>query len=511
MRRRVVVFGLDGASWDFMNRIIELGSMPYLEHELSGNMNRGILESSYPPITPSAWPSITTGVNPGKHGLFDFVRTDVRTGEQTLTSTQDLEHPRIYEMLALLGIATLVFNPIPSYPLVPLDNLKVASIVFSPKPAYHPEYMQKYAVGFPDQTEYIESMKANEGKRSVDRETFLELKLQKTSQRLKVVEEALRSENWNLAWIRLQDPDDLLHGAADEAFAGHPKVIEIFSMIDRLIELSRTIADLVVLVSDHGFRKYKRNISLNTILCKRGFARPATAHGLADHDWGWNIANKPNVAAGGVRIPSWLMKIFINHNIPLLTKSGNAILKLVKKTYESPTVDPLASRAYSPTPYGHGVLVRDLDDLEVTRGALLQHQGIASVRHREEVYWGEYVTRAANLTVMVDREAGYRLGSPRIERRIYEEKAVWDHDPFGIVAFVGEGVSPKELGRVHAWDVAPTIMAYMGVPLPDDSDGSVLGGVFDYDISAKERYGYTSRWREIKSVKLRGTHGHAVS
>jgi predicted AlkP superfamily phosphohydrolase/phosphomutase len=483
--------------------MMELGAMPYVKHELSGSGAKGILESSYPPITPSAWPSITTGVNPGKHGLFDFVRTDPKSGEQKLSSTRDLEHPRIYEMLATLGIETLVFNPIPPYPLVPLENLKVASIVFSPKPVYHPEYMQKYARDFPDYTEYIEARK---GRRSVDKETFLELKLQKTSQRLTVVEEALRLENWNLAWVRLQDPDDLFHAAADEAFSGHPKVTKIFTMIDRLIELSRTLADLVVIVSDHGFRKYKQNICLNTILFKGGLTRPANTHGLADHDWGWNIVNLPDVKAGGVRIPSWLTKVLTNHSMPLFTTFGKAGLKLVRKTYESPKVDPVTSRAYSPTPYGHGVLVREINDLEAARRMLMQHQGIVSVRYREEVYWGAYVTRAANLIVMVDREAGYRLGSNRIERRVYDERVVWDHDPHGVVAFAGEGVHSRNLGLVNAWDITPTIMSYMGVPLPDDSDGAVLSGVFDSGTSVKERYNYTSRWREIKSGELSRTN-----
>jgi predicted AlkP superfamily phosphohydrolase/phosphomutase len=496
--RRVVVFGLDGASWDFINRMIELGAMPYVKNMLNGGA-RGVLLSSYPPITPSAWPSITTGVNPGKHGIFDFARTDVNTGEQTLTTTFDLEHPRIYEMLATRGIETLVFNPIPPYPLIPIENLKVASIVFSPKPVYYPEHIQKYAEGFPDYTELIETCK---GKRSPDNEAFLELKLQNTSQRLTIVEEALRSENWSLAWIRLQDPDDLFHTAADEAFSGHPKVTRVFSMIDRLIKASKTLADLVVLVSDHGFKKYKQNICVNTILFKGGLARPASTGGLADDAWRWD-KNLFGGRADSLRIPSWLTEWLINHSAPLLTRLAGTILKLTKKTYESPAVDPVASRAYSPTPYGHGVLVRNTNDLEATRRIVMQQRGIANVKYPEEVYWGAYVSRAPNLIVMVDREAGYRLGSNRIERKAADDKAVWDHDPYGVVAFAGEGVRPCDIGLVNAWDVAPTIMAYMGAALPDDSDGKALNAIPSTGASERASYDYTSGWH---NAKLRSWH-----
>jgi len=487
--KKVIVLGLDGASWDFLDIMISAGSMPNLKTLISRG-TRGILESSFPPITPSAWPSITTGVNPGKHGIFDFVKTNYENGEQTLTTTRDLEHPRIYEMLAMQRIETMVFNPIPAYPIVPLKNLKVASIAFSPKPVYHPDHMKKYALTFPD---YLELFDA--GGKTVDKDLFLDLKLERTYQRVSIVEEALRNVSWSLAWIRLQDPDDLLHTVGDIAYSSG-KVHKMFAIIDRLFDVSHDLADLVVLVSDHGFRRYTRTISLNTLLYKEGLAIPESKHGLQDQYWAWNQSKYSQEREGGFRPPRVLQKFLQAHEMRLLTKLGNFALKISNRPYQFPKVDPIGSRAYSPTPYGDAVFVREASDLERTRQALTGREGIAEVKTREDVYWGPYVTRSPNLLVMVDHVNGYRHGSNRIERHIWEEKIAWDHHPYGVALLSGERVQPKASVLITSWDMTPTLMSYLGVPLPHDADGTILKDLLD--TSPVDRHDYSSNWNLAK-------------
>ena len=68
---RVLIIGLDGATWNVLDPLIENGVLPNLE-KLAKNGTRGILESTIPPITACAWPSFYTGRVPGNHGVFDF-------------------------------------------------------------------------------------------------------------------------------------------------------------------------------------------------------------------------------------------------------------------------------------------------------------------------------------------------------------------------------------------------------------------------------------------------------
>ncbi len=46
------------------------------------------LGSTLPPISPVAWSSFQTGVNPGKHNIFDFLTPDERTYQPKLSSVE---------------------------------------------------------------------------------------------------------------------------------------------------------------------------------------------------------------------------------------------------------------------------------------------------------------------------------------------------------------------------------------------------------------------------------------
>ena len=90
---RVLIIGLDGATWDVLDPLIERGLMPNLR-ALVGGGTSGVLHSTTPPITPAAWTTFMTGKSPGTHGIIDFERYDVRTNKLSLNSTRCLDHVR---------------------------------------------------------------------------------------------------------------------------------------------------------------------------------------------------------------------------------------------------------------------------------------------------------------------------------------------------------------------------------------------------------------------------------
>ncbi|HBZ55446.1 MAG TPA: phosphodiesterase, partial [Syntrophobacteraceae bacterium] len=54
------------------------GDLPHLARITSrGGYTR--VQTTYPAQTPVAWSTFATGVNPGAHGIFDFVRRDPNT------------------------------------------------------------------------------------------------------------------------------------------------------------------------------------------------------------------------------------------------------------------------------------------------------------------------------------------------------------------------------------------------------------------------------------------------
>ena len=71
--RKVMVIGLDGATFDLIKPWVNEGKLPNLK-KLIGEGTYGNLRSTIPSATIPAWPSFFTGCNPGKHGFYDFFK-----------------------------------------------------------------------------------------------------------------------------------------------------------------------------------------------------------------------------------------------------------------------------------------------------------------------------------------------------------------------------------------------------------------------------------------------------
>ncbi|REJ87690.1 MAG: nucleotide pyrophosphatase [Planctomycetota bacterium] len=85
--RRVVVVGLDGLDPDRVERLMHNGRLPHFQTlARTGNFSR--LGTTLPPISPVAWSSFLTGVNPGKHNIYDFLNRDHRTYLPELSSAK---------------------------------------------------------------------------------------------------------------------------------------------------------------------------------------------------------------------------------------------------------------------------------------------------------------------------------------------------------------------------------------------------------------------------------------
>ncbi|MBM3320492.1 MAG: alkaline phosphatase family protein [Candidatus Eisenbacteria bacterium] len=76
--RRVIVLGLDGLDPTLMQRLIDTGRAPnFKKLQETGTYSR--LGTTMPALSPVAWSSFITGLNPGGHGIADFIARDPKT------------------------------------------------------------------------------------------------------------------------------------------------------------------------------------------------------------------------------------------------------------------------------------------------------------------------------------------------------------------------------------------------------------------------------------------------
>jgi len=76
--KKVLVLGIDGMDPVLFRRYVEAGKMPnFAALEQAGSFR--LLRTSIPPQSPVAWSNLITGMNPGGHGIFDFIHRDPKT------------------------------------------------------------------------------------------------------------------------------------------------------------------------------------------------------------------------------------------------------------------------------------------------------------------------------------------------------------------------------------------------------------------------------------------------
>ena len=83
----MVVVGLDGFDPKLVEPLLATGQLPNLAR-LRAQGGYAPLRTTYPAQTPVAWSTFATGANPGRHGIFDFVRRDPQTYLPDLSLTR---------------------------------------------------------------------------------------------------------------------------------------------------------------------------------------------------------------------------------------------------------------------------------------------------------------------------------------------------------------------------------------------------------------------------------------
>lgn len=77
--RKVVVVGLDGLDPKIVERLMAAGELPHLAAMAQSGSGVARVATTSPAQTPVAWSTFATGLNPGGHGIFDFLGRDPLT------------------------------------------------------------------------------------------------------------------------------------------------------------------------------------------------------------------------------------------------------------------------------------------------------------------------------------------------------------------------------------------------------------------------------------------------
>ena len=508
MRRakRVLVVGLDGANWDLLSRLATDGLMPHLA-ELQRKSRWGALESTIPPITPTAWSALSTGMNPGKTGLYSFYVPKDSIVNFRATTSLDVRQETLPELLERHGYKVHVINlPTFSYPKK-IKGTVLGDILCPPEYSVQPKSLLEKDVyaryrSFPnmslkhDLRAYIEDI------RKVERARF-------------DCARDLFSTDWDFLfvmfsgvdWVQHEIYSDLLNGARTKATSAG---LAFYNDLDSYLgwfTSKLTPDDYLIIASDHGFRRSIGSFNINVWLQSIGLlhTRARSTSGLdLSRSWGLRIPDAVLRAATRHRT---LWRIGVNVWRSVEGRSGFAgRLKVDSASTLAFSQDTSwGIRLNSKRRFKEGILdeAGEQEAMTKIKSGLDKLAGAGIIKGYApvgEVYSGPYVSEGPDLILFELKRGFNALGTSVIGNLPGN-----GHSMDGIFLLHGAGVKPNQGERASIYDIFPTVLTLFGVGVPTECDGtSLVEGQEGSEASMTERSGAKSLTpREEEQIEAR--------
>lgn len=131
---KVVILGFDGADAELAGRWMDEGELPNLA-KLRDQGTFAPLRSTVPSQTPVSWSTFSTGLDPGRHGIFDFLKRDTETYTPSFAAFDEGRAPFLWGernplVLGVLG-GVVVFVVLFLLLLLPMRRHKLRAAVIA--------------------------------------------------------------------------------------------------------------------------------------------------------------------------------------------------------------------------------------------------------------------------------------------------------------------------------------------------------------------------------------------
>lgn len=501
---RVLIIGLDGGTWSVLDRFMGLGKMPFLA-EFSRRGHRADLLSTDPAITPVAWSSFATGMNPGKHGVFGFLSPQSEPGSYFPPPVRrdGVRAPSLWRRVSEAGLRAVVLSVPLTYPPEAVNGF-VVSGMFTPEEAAdstHPrslaselaaiDAMPKFRLDF--------SLKAGKGRREEELARALEADacnyfadLDDMTGRLGKAALHLGRQPWDLMVVVFMGTDRLQHVLWNEVVGCSPdsalgkRICDFYGRVDEAIaELVTAAGDdtVTIVMSDHGFGPCHGSFGMTRWLIDQGYAshRPRRLYGTARA--ALDATGMKGLAARMMSKRRGVARAVRRSFIPLdwsrtraFFQSGTYGIRLNVRGRENEGI-------VAPDREYESLRQELIERVQEIRDPSTGARVIAAARPSEEVYAGPEVRWAPDIILHPDPRLGHHLvpGNPIDTELIRPDpKTRGSHRREGVLAVGGRGVRRDADRRPRSIeDVAPTALWLLGLPVPSDLDGEGLRDLFE--------------------------------
>jgi len=457
---KVFLFGIDGAPPEviFGEWLDELPNMKRL-------MDRGCwtrINSTTPPVSVTAWTTMTTGLDPADHGIFECYFKKPGTYEySSIVTSRNVRDKTIWEIASDNGMKSVVaFVPL-TWPMKQFDGNLVSGFMtpLSETTEFaHPSTLK---------AELNENLKEPlfidiKSYRSLTKEDQLAQITRMTELHLDTLKYLVKNKPWDLFFGVIHGSDRINHGFwryCDKTHRDYdpnskfiPAMKSYYGMIDKAMgEIIDGLDEdtIVIVLSDHGIMKMDNRVNLSDWLIKEGYLvlkNPVEGIGKLERD---NIDwVKTKVYATG----AYDGQIFFN----------------VKGREPNGIIDPEEYDAF-------------LEEFEAKLKAIPGDDGrpLDTKTFRKKDYFrGKREDIAPDLVVYFD-DMNYGCNTSRIGN-----ETLWSpqtaagsddatHSKQGIFV-MANGDKKGEIGEVEIRDIPVTILKHLGLQIPEYMKGKVV-------------------------------------
>lgn len=520
--QRTLLVGLDAACWEYLDPLLQAGQLPTIQKLINAGA-WGTLNSTMPPWTPTAWASLVTAKNPGKHGVFDMLRHKPGSYEFEPTNALLRHGTPFWQYLNDAGVRVGLVNIPFTYPPSPIHGFMVCGFG-TPGSARDLTWP-------PDALEWIESrfgpydpIVPTEILRSGMPEEILAAEMKHQSRLIEISAGLAEWHQVDVLAINLMLTDHANHKM--------PKMEQVQaayrqSDADLATLISSFQPNNVLLISDHGSSRLKGDFLLNVWLREHGYCvyqeNTPAQQGAA---FSWILKKRFQNDKGWSGRVEGLSRRLIRTILPRLPKAAQrqfwakieSAIPFAESHMRLSTNPDYGRTAIFPGSLYSGLLYFNVCNREPSgviaadaRKALVStlkdelskiqepdtgEQLFTNVFSADELYCGPAAKYAPDLILDAYRSQwNIRTRQPAVHKGKQHSRyfVTFDqnrdfgwHSPDGIFVFSGAAFRPGRAADAGLlMDVPATLLHMYDVPLPVDWDGRVLLELLESELSRR--------------------------
>jgi|TARA_Y100000310_G_scaffold76658_1_gene73155 predicted AlkP superfamily phosphohydrolase/phosphomutase len=473
MGKKVFVLGIDGAMPEkiFVEWLEELPNIKKLMDE--GSYAR--LNSTDPPLSITAWSSITTGKSPTDTGIFEYIyRKEGSYHDVSVMTSRNLKEKQIWEIISEKGLKSVVPYVILTWPLKPFNGCLIAGPQRAEgqnvKCVYPLEMKQEIIDRFGevpsfDIPRFRNSYEIAKGIKKVDpdKEFVIEECYKIAEKNFRVMEYLIKNKEWNLFFGVIGMTDRMNHMFWKYCDKTHRKYDSDSKYLHTLKEfyifIDRKIGDLlkllerdtkIMVLSDHGIMKLNTRVNVTDWLIKEGYMvlkepiKEKTPFNFSMVDW-----SKTKAFAIG----AYEAQISLN----MKGREPEGIIE--HHEYDG--------------------LIKEISDKLMKVPGDWGEELKTEILFKEKDYDGKFIGEAPDMIVYFD---GMQYGS---NTTLIGNDTLWSpstakgsddatHSMQGIFIMNDGKNKNGDLGEISYLDVAPTILNLLKIKIPEDMNGKVI-------------------------------------